>query len=105
MCTPAPAPPTVTPGVPTPDKESDITKNIIDLYKVCSEELRHTANIVWQFTIAILTFQGVALTLALKEKTNACLLFVIVVGVISIALSAMLVRQAHDRSCHVERIK
>ena len=80
------------------------TKNLIDLYKVVSEEIRHTANVIWSFAVAILGFQGVAIKLAIESDRLLPKLALIPVALLSLAFSAMLIRQAHDRRCIKDRL-
>jgi hypothetical protein len=84
--------------------ENDRVKNLLDLYKVQSEEMRHSASIIWQYQIAILTFQSLALGLAFKESGLGPKLALMIASFISIGLSVMLIRQAHDRRSIRKRI-
>jgi hypothetical protein len=81
----------------SPDRENDRIKLLIDLYKVQSEEMRHSASIIWQYQLAILTFQSLAVGLAFKEPGLGSKVALMVASFISIGLSVMLIRQAHDR--------
>lgn len=80
---------------------------LLDIQRRTSEELRHTANIVWQFSIAILTLQAGAIGLATQERqtwpTANSILFA---GFfLSLLFSMMLVRQCYERKEFVSRIK
>lgn len=38
---------------------TESSKDFLELHGKLAEELRHTASVIWQFAIAILTLQGV----------------------------------------------
>jgi len=82
-------------------------KDLIELHKLTTEELRHTATIIWQFAIAIVTLQGGALGLGLHAgfTTGAGRGIVITGFLLSWLFSVMLVRQAVERRGFVERIR
>lgn len=86
-------------------EESDAAKNLIDLYKVCSEEVRHSATTFWQYAMAILGFQAAAIGLAVTRTSIQSLLAVMLSALVSVGLSAMLIRQAHDRSLFLSRLR
>lgn len=82
-------------------------KTQLEIHKLVSEELRHTATTVWQFSIAIVTLQGGAIGLSGQEKFDATLGKWVLTAAffLSICFSLMLVRQARERSGFVRRIK
>jgi hypothetical protein len=72
---------------------------LLEIHKICSEELRHTATIIWQFAISIVTLQGGAVALSAKPEFQTALgKSILAVGLfLAICFSVMLVRQATER--------
>lgn len=86
--------------------EYDPVPRLLEIHKTTSEELRHTATTIWQFSIAIVTLQGGAVALSGNKDFNSDLgKWVLAVGfLLSVCFSVMLVRQARERSGFVKRI-
>jgi hypothetical protein len=84
----------------------DNTKDHLEIHKMISEELRHTATVIWQFSIAIVTLQGGAVALSAQSGFQATLgKCVLAAGFfLSVCFSIMLMRQAGERSWFVKRI-
>ncbi len=92
--------------MPIPGKdENDCVKNFIDVYKVGSEEVRHSATIIWQFSLAILTFLTTAIYFAANKRDWVSFIVLGTVGVVGIQLSRLLYRQCLDRQDMVGRLK
>jgi hypothetical protein len=69
--------------------------------------MRHTATIVWQFAVAMLTLQGVAIALSGTEKLHSNVGNVVIGGAffVSFCFSVMFLRQAFERKAFSRRIK
>ncbi len=82
------------------------TKTYLEIHKTLSDELRHTATVVWQFSIAIVTLQGGAVALCKDQgfRTPMGMTVLISAFVLSGLFSLMLYRQAHERSGFRDRI-
>lgn len=85
---------------------NDDTKDRLEIHKLLSEELRHTATVIWQFSIAIVTLQGGAVALSTKTGFETVLgKCVIETGFfLSVCFSVMLLRQAYERGGFIRRI-
>ena len=83
------------------------SEDYFEIHQLLSQELRHTATTVWQFSIAIVTLQGTAVGLSAQKGFESGLgRSVLLVGfALAFCFSIMLYRQAKDRSGFVERIK
>lgn len=100
------SPPAVFQPLPSVTKEeNDPVKNLIDVYRVGSEEVRHSASIIWRFSMAILVFQGTAIYYAIDRASAPAFLGLLLVGMVSGRLCRLLQRQCLDRSELVERLK
>jgi hypothetical protein len=82
-------------------------KDLLEIHKTLGEEMRHTATVMWQFSVAILTLQGGAIALSGTDNFQSVLGKVVIVAafVLSVAFSVMLLRQAFERSCFAKRIR
>ena len=58
-------------------------KNLLDLYKVSSEETRHSATTFWQYAVAILVFQATSVGIAVNSRSTPAILAVMPAAVIS----------------------
>ena len=78
----------------------------LEIYKLLSEELRHTATVVWQFAIAIVTLQGGAVALSAQNGFQSVLGKCVIATAffLSACFSLMLLRQAYERRGHRDRI-
>ena len=85
---------------------SESQKDCLEIHRLHSEVLRHTATVVWQFSIAIVTLQGGAVALSAKSGFQTTLgRCVLVTGfLLSVCFSVMLHRQATERGGFVKRI-
>lgn len=85
---------------------TDTTKDLLEIHKMLSDELRHTATVVWQFSIAIVTLQGGAVALTAQSGFQVTLGKWVLAAAffLSVCFSMMLVRQARERSGFVTRI-
>jgi hypothetical protein len=81
-------------------------EKLLDIHKTLGEEMRHTATVVWQFAIAILTLQGGAIALSGADKLHGTVGNVVIGGAffVSFWLSLMLLRQACERKGFRKRI-
>jgi hypothetical protein len=82
------------------------TADLLEVHKIISQELRHTATVIWRFSIAIVTLQGGALGLSAMHGFQT-ILGEFVLGFsffLSICFSVMLIRQATERRGFVDRI-
>ena len=84
--------------------EIDRVKNMIDLYKITSEECRHTADIIWRFSIAILTLEGTAVGAVVAHPSYYTAAILGFGGLVGRNLSRMLLRQADIRSAYLKRL-
>lgn len=86
---------------------NDPSERLLEIHGIISQELRHTATIVWQFSIAIITLQGTAIGLSGQDKFSATHGKWVLTAAffVSICFSLMLVRQARERGGFVRRIK
>ena len=85
----------------------DPFQKLLEMHKTLSEEMRHTATVVWQFAVAIVTLQGGAIVAGGTEgfKDSPLGKLVIVTAFfVSLWFSFMLYRQAHDRRGFRNRI-
>ena len=84
----------------------DLFEKLLEIHKILAEEMRHTATVVWQFSIAILVLHGGAIVASGTEGFEGFLgKFVIVAGfLVSVFFSVMLLRQAHGRTGFRNRI-
>ena len=80
---------------------------LLELHKIASQELRHTSTVIWQFSIAIMTLQGAALTLSGGEGADPIQAKIVLAGgfLFSCLFSIMLLRQATERRGYVIRMK
>ncbi len=85
----------------------ETTKTQLQIHQLLSQELRHTATVIWQFSIAIVTLQGGAVGLSGQSAFNSTLGKAVLAGsfFLSLCFSLMLVRQARERSGFVRRIR
>jgi hypothetical protein len=51
----------------------DKQETLLEIHKMVSEELRHTSNVVWRFSVAIATLQGAALALSGQKDAHEVL--------------------------------
>jgi hypothetical protein len=81
-------------------------KEYFELHKLLSEEMRHTATVVWQFSIAIVTLQGGAVGLAGQRGFDTTIGRVVLATgfLLSVCFSLMLLRQAQERAKFRDRI-
>jgi len=82
------------------------TADLLEVHKIISQELRHTATVIWRFSIAIVTLQGGALGLSAMHGFQT-ILGEFVLGFsffLSICFSVMLIRQATERRGFRDRI-
>lgn len=82
------------------------TAKLLEVHKIISQELRHTATVIWQFSIAIVTLQGGAVGLSAQQGFQT-ILGKSVLGFgffLAICFSVMLIRQATERRGFVDRI-
>ena len=82
-------------------------KDLLEIHKTLSEEMRHTATTVWQFAVAIVTLQGGAIAVTGAKGFEEGFLGKIVIVTaffVSVWFSIMLYRQAHDRTGFRDRI-
>jgi hypothetical protein len=86
---------------------ANISPSLLDAHKLVSEELRHTATVIWQFSIAIVTLQGGAIALTGQNGFDAALGKAVLTAafLLSFLFSLMLVRQAYEREGFARRIK
>jgi hypothetical protein len=82
-------------------------EELLEIHKTLGEEMRHTATVIWQFAVAILTLQGGAIALSGTEKLYGTVGNVVVGGAffVSFWFSVMLLRQAVERAGFIKRIK
>jgi hypothetical protein len=82
------------------------TADLLEIHKIISQELRHTATVIWQFSIAIVTLQGGAVGLSAQRGFQTTLgKSILGVGfVLAICFSLMLIRQATERRYFRDRI-
>jgi hypothetical protein len=85
--------------------ENDRVKNMVDLFKIVSEECRHTADIIWRFAIAIITFQSAAVALAVSHPSSYTALTLGLAGYVARSFSIMLLRQAVIRGVYLDRLQ
>ncbi len=85
---------------------SDKSKDYLEIHRLHSEELRHTATVIWQFAIAIVTLQGGAVALSAQSGFQTALgRCVLIAGfLLSVCFSLMLIRQSRERRGFVARI-
>src|SRR5438477_12619338 len=78
---------------------NETARDLLELHKLTTEDLRHTATIIWQFAIAIVTLEGGAVGLALHAGFDTVAGIVIAAAglALSCLFSIMLVRQAAER--------
>jgi hypothetical protein len=78
---------------------NESASDLFELHKLTTAELRHTATIIWQFAIAIITLQGGAVGLGAHiGLTTAVGRSVLLIGLIlSCLFSAMLVCKNEHR--------
>ena len=85
----------------------DRFQKLLEMHKTLSEEMRHTATVVWQFAVAIVTLQGGAIaasgTEGFKDRPLGKLV-IVAAFFVSLWFSFMLYRQAHDRRGFRNRI-
>ena len=85
---------------------NESTRDYLEIHKLHSEELRHTATVIWQFSIAIVTLQGGAVALSAQSGFQTafgrCVL--VTAFLLSVCFSVMLLRQARERRGFVSRI-
>lgn len=81
-------------------------KTYLDVHKTLSDELRHTASVVWQFSIAIVGIQGGAVALSKDHgfRTPMGSTVLIAAFVLSFCFCLMLHRQATERTGFRDRI-
>ena len=84
----------------------DTPKDLLEIHKMVADELRHSATVIWQFSIAIVTLQGgaVALTSQSGFPVTRGKWILAAAFFLSGCFSIMLVRQARERSGFVTRI-
>ena len=77
----------------------DKQETLLEIHKMVSEELRHTSNVVWRFSVAIATLQGAALALSGQKDAHEVLgaLALLIGFLLSFLFSLMLVRQGRER--------
>ena len=83
------------------------TAELLEVHNIISQELRHTATVIWQFSIAIVTLQGSAVGLSFAQHGFQTILGKSVLGFgffLAICFSVMLIRQATERRGFVDRI-
>jgi hypothetical protein len=80
---------------------------LLQIHKIISQELRHTATVIWQFSIAIVTLQGgaVGLSAHLAAGRFESALILATGFFLALCFSLMLIRQAIERKCFAERIR
>jgi len=85
---------------------SDTTAGRLEIHKLLSEELRHTATVVWQFAVAIVTLQGGAVALSAQSGFQGLLGNCVIATAffLSACFSLMLLRQAYERRGFRDRI-
>ncbi len=85
---------------------NETTKEYLEIHKLVSEELRHTATVIWQFSIAIVTLQGGAVGLSAQSGfQNTGGKWVLIFGFfLSVCFSLMLLRQALERHYFRKRV-
>jgi len=83
------------------------TAGLLEVHKIVSQELRHTATVIWQFSIAIVTLQGGAVGLSAQRGFQTTIGRCILATGFFLALcfSLMLMRQATERRCFRDRIR
>ena len=71
-------------------------EELLEIHKTLGEEMPHTATVIWQFAVAILTLLCSAIALSGTEKPHGTVGNVVIGGTffVSIWLSLMLLRQA-----------
>jgi hypothetical protein len=81
-------------------------KTYLEIHKTLSDELRHTANVVWQFSIAIIGIQGGAIAFSKDHgfRTPMGATVLITAFVLSFCFCLMLHRQATERTGFRDRI-
>jgi hypothetical protein len=89
---------------------TDENKDNFEFLKLLAQDMRHTAIVIWQLSIAIVTLQGSALSggvLILNAQNGrhpALGWFVLFIGFfLSMGFSFMLVRQARERGGFIQR--
>ena len=85
----------------------DKQETLLEIHKTVSEELRHTSNVVWRFSVAIATLQGAALALSGQKDAHEVLgaLALLIGFLLSFLFSLMLVRQGRERKGFADRMK
>jgi hypothetical protein len=86
---------------------SNLTDSRLEIHRLLSEEMRHTATVIWQFSIAIVTLQGSVVALTAQSGFQTVFgRFVLGTGLfLSLCFSLMLLRQATERSGFRDRIR
>jgi hypothetical protein len=85
----------------------DPFQKLLEIHKTLSEEMRHTATVVWQFAVAIVTLRGGAIVASGTkgfEDSPLGKLVIVIAFFVSLWFSFMLYRQAHDRRAFRDRI-
>jgi len=79
----------------------------LEIHKLLSAELRHTATVIWQFAIAIVTLQGGAVALSNHNGFQGLLGNCVIATAffLSACFSLMLLRQAYERRGFRDRIR
>ena len=85
----------------------DKQETLLEIHKMVSEELRHTSNVVWRFSVAIATLQCAALALSVQKDAHEVLgaLALLIGFLLSFLFSLMLVRQGRERKGFADRMK
>jgi hypothetical protein len=81
-------------------------KDLLEIHKTLAEEMRHTSNVVWQFSVAIVTLHGGAIAASATSGFENFIGRVVMVAAffLSVWFSIMLLRQACERRGFRDRI-